>query len=262
MAIYVMSDLHGCKEEFDQMLEKIQFTSYDALWIIGDVCDRGNYSIPLLQEIMSHENMHLIFGNHDVWLARYCQELIDAKKDNANIDMTNDLLCWLHYNGGYRTADQFMDLSFPECYDIKLYLEDRMLYKYLSVHGRKFLLVHAGLSEQYMNPDTRMSEVPPQILVWSHVDIETNPFPDCTMIVGHTPTFMYAPNYDGKIVHSPGDKTIHIDCGCAYGRTLGCLRLDDMQEFYVKSTYPYVKFYSDEFLKEWQQMEEMADKEI
>lgn len=250
MSTYVMSDLHGCKEEFDQMLELIGFSDYDTLWIDGDVCDRGNQSIPLLKEIMAHDNMHLIFGNHDVWLARYCQELIEAKKDNNTVDMTNDLLCWLHYNGGYKTADQYMDLSFPECYDIKLYLEDKLLYKYLTVHGRKFLLVHAGLSEDFMHKDTRMSEVPAQILVWSHVEIDANPFDDCTMIVGHVPTFQYHPKYDGKIIHGTDDKTIHIDCGCAYGRTLGCLRLDDMKEFYVKSTYPYVKFYPDDFLEQ------------
>jgi len=250
MSVYVMSDLHGCKDEFDQMLKIIDFTEYDELWIDGDVCDRGRHSIALLQEIMHHDNMHVIFGNHDVWLARYTQELIDAKKDSASVDMTNDLLCWLHYNGGYRTADEFMDLSFPECYDIKLYLEDRLLYKYLDVHGRKFLLLHAGLSEEYMHPDTRLSEVPAQILVWTHAEIDANPFPDCTMILGHVPTFMYHPKYDGKIIHSDDNHTIHIDCGCVYGRTLGCLRLDDMKEFYVPSSYPYLQYYPDSYLKE------------
>ena len=39
-----------------------------------------------------------------------------------------------------------------------------------------------------------------------------------------------------KIHHAEG--FIDIDCGCSYRRplkTLGCLRLDDMQEFYVNS---------------------------
>ena len=41
MSTYVMSDIHGCKAEFDEMLNKISFTDYDELYIIGDVCDRG-----------------------------------------------------------------------------------------------------------------------------------------------------------------------------------------------------------------------------
>lgn len=237
MATYVISDIHGCKVEFDAMLEKIGFSEYDELWINGDICDRGKFSIPLLQEIMAHDNMHLVFGNHDVWFARYCQELIDAKKDNNSVDMTDDLMCWLHYNGGYGTADEYMDLEFPECYDIMAYFDNKLLYKYLTVNGRKFLLIHAGLSDEYMKPDQNLDEVPEQILVWSHIDIDANPFPDVTMIVGHSPTFLYGPEYAGRIVHG-SDNTVHIDCGCVYGRALGCLRLDDMQEFYIPSTYP------------------------
>ena len=247
MSTYVISDIHGCKSEFGEMLSKIDFSDYDEMYIIGDVCDRGKESIPLLQEIMQHKNMHLIMGNHDVWLAKYCQELIEAKQDASIVDMTDDLLCWLHYNGGYKTADQYMDLSYPECYDIKVYLENKPYYSYVTVHGKKFLLIHAGLSDDYMHKDTVLSGVPESILVWNQCDIESNPFDDCTMIVGHVPTFQYHPKYDGKIFYSEKKKTIHIDCGCVYGRTLGCLRLDDLEEFYVKSSYPYIQFYPPGF---------------
>jgi serine/threonine protein phosphatase 1 len=217
------------------MLDLIDFNEYDEMWINGDICDRGKDSIPLLREIMAYDNIHLVFGNHDVWLARYCQELIDAKRDNNSLDMTDDMMNWLHYNGGYGTMDQFMDLEFHECYDIKLYLEDKLFYKKLTVNGQKFILIHAGLPDDMMDPNLRLSSVPEKILIWSHVDEDCNPFPDTKMIVGHIPTFLYGPQYDGKIFHA--GNTIHIDCGCAYGRTLGCIRLDDMQEFYVPSTY-------------------------
>lgn len=242
MSTYVMSDLHGCKTEFDEMLKQIEFNEYDTLWIVGDICDRGNESIPLLQEIMSHENMHITMGNHDVWLAKYCQELIDAKKDTNSVTMTDDLLCWLHYNGGYPTADQFMDLETPDCYDIKLYLEDVPLYQFLEVKGKKFLLVHAGVDQTVTSDPKSISKLPEQILVWAHIGIDENPWAgQVTMVVGHTPTFLYGDEYEGKILHGKDDSILHLDCGCVFGRTLGCLRLDDMQEFYVKSTYPYIE---------------------
>jgi serine/threonine protein phosphatase 1 len=243
MAVYVMSDLHGCKKEFDAMLEKIEFSEEcDELWILGDICDRGNESIVLLQEIMKHPSMHIIFGNHDVWFCRYAQELIDTKRDNNSVDMTDDLMCWLHYNGGYKTADEFMDLEFPQCYDIKLYLEENHTdYKYLNVHGKKFLLVHGGLADEYLNPAQKLSAVPECVLVWSHIGLDDNPFNDVTMIVGHIPTFLYGEEYEKKIAHGKNDTILHIDCGCVYGRSLGCVRLDDMQEFYVPSSYPYLK---------------------
>lgn len=239
MATYVISDIHGCKKEFDEMLELIHFSDYDEMWINGDICDRGRQSIPLLQEIMSYDNMHLIFGNHDVWFARYCQELIDAKKEYNSVDMTDDMMCWLHSNGGYRTMDQFMDLDFPECYDIKLYLEDKVLYKKLKVKGKTFLLVHAGLPDDFTSLSMPISKVPEQILIWAHIGLDDNPLEDGTiLIVGHTPTFSYGPEFESKIAHGKNDTILHIDCGCVYGRALGCIRLDDMQEFYVPSSMP------------------------
>ena len=243
MSTYVISDLHGCKTEFDLMLEKIQYRNeYDTLWIVGDICDRGRESIPLMQEIMADPSMHMLYGNHDIWFQRYTQQLIDAKHDNSTVDMSEDMLCWLHYNGGVKTADEYMDLTFPECYDMKLYLDNhRSFYQELTVKQRKFLLVHAGLSPEYANPKTRMAEVPEEILAWTHIGIDDNPFPDLTMIVGHIPTFLYGMEYEGKILHGKNDTIYHIDCGCVYGRRLGCMRLDDMKEFYVDSTYPYLK---------------------
>lgn len=242
MSVYVISDPHGCKAEFDAMLKKINFSEeYDELWINGDICDRGKESIALLQEIIACKSMHIIYGNHDVWFEKYLQELINCKKDCNKTDLTEDFMTWLHYNGGYTTADQFMDLSLPECYDIKLYMEEnKRFYQYLDVHNRKFLLVHAGLADEYLNPSVRLSQVPSEILVWSHIGIDDNPFDDVTMIVGHVPTFCYGQEYEGKIIHGKNDTLYHIDCGCVYGRTLSCLRLDDMKEFYVKSSAPFI----------------------
>ena len=73
MSIYVMSDIHGCYDEFMQMLDLISFSDYDELWIIGDVCDRGPKNMKLLQKIISSKNIHIIMGNHDAWLLKYSQ---------------------------------------------------------------------------------------------------------------------------------------------------------------------------------------------
>jgi len=54
------------------------------------------------------------------------------------------------------------------------------------------------------------------------------------LIVGHTPTFFIDSEYTGKIYKT--DKCINIDCGCVYkkdGGRLGCLRLEDMKEYYI-----------------------------
>ena len=51
MASYVISDMHGRFEEFKQMLELIDFSSSDTLYILGDVIDRGPDPIEMLSFI-------------------------------------------------------------------------------------------------------------------------------------------------------------------------------------------------------------------
>lgn len=38
--IYVMSDIHGCYDKYQTMLEVIKFTADDTLYVLGDVPDR------------------------------------------------------------------------------------------------------------------------------------------------------------------------------------------------------------------------------
>ena len=66
---------------------------------------------------------------------------------------------------------------------------------------------------------------------------------DVTIITGHTPVKYYLPSQkDMKIITSGNN--INIDCGCTgynfdtpdadgYIKHLACLRLDDLQEFYI-----------------------------
>ena len=35
---YVIADIHGCYEEFMELLEKISFSEEDELFVLGDVC--------------------------------------------------------------------------------------------------------------------------------------------------------------------------------------------------------------------------------
>jgi serine/threonine protein phosphatase 1 len=64
---YVISDLHGCHTEFIELLDQIQFSpSNDALYILGDVIDRGDKNIDCLQFARKTPNVFLLMGNHEV----------------------------------------------------------------------------------------------------------------------------------------------------------------------------------------------------
>ena len=65
MATYVMSDIHGEIDRYHKMLELINFSSDDQLYIIGDVIDRGADGVSILLEIIDKGNVHFIIGNHE-----------------------------------------------------------------------------------------------------------------------------------------------------------------------------------------------------
>ena len=63
--IYAMSDLHGCYDKYKNMLEKINLSENDTLYILGDVVDRGKDGIKILLDIMKRKNIVPLLGNHD-----------------------------------------------------------------------------------------------------------------------------------------------------------------------------------------------------
>ena len=50
--LYVLSGIHGNKDHFDNILEKINLRMEDSLYILCDVIDRYPHDIQLLQQIM------------------------------------------------------------------------------------------------------------------------------------------------------------------------------------------------------------------
>ena len=60
-----MSDLHGQFVLLQLMLNKIQFTDEDELYILGDIMDRGPNSIDIYYFVKAMPNVHMIKGNHD-----------------------------------------------------------------------------------------------------------------------------------------------------------------------------------------------------
>ena len=63
--IYAMSDLHGCYDKYKKMLEKINLSENDTLYILGDIVDRGKDGIKILLDMMRQKNIVPLIGNHD-----------------------------------------------------------------------------------------------------------------------------------------------------------------------------------------------------
>lgn len=234
--IYVISDLHGWPlEKFKALLERSGFGDEDFLFVLGDVIDRGDESIDLLRWMAVQPNVQLIMGNHESMMLA-CTFLFTGEKVNKDgeLDLTEDDVLMLYNwigNGGKATLEDFVDLirkSPEEAQGVLDYIREAPLYEELTVNGRKFILVHAGLDN--FSPDRPLSDYAPDELIWTRPELDTAYFEDATVIFGHTPTLFYGEQYRGKPVYGKG--WVCIDAGAAGGIRPVLLRLDDMKEFY------------------------------
>lgn len=79
----VVGDIHGCLDEFNDLLEKIEYNRQsDRLILLGDLIDRGPYSVEVVQKAREME-LECLMGNHELsflkWL-RSNKKVYDAKK--------------------------------------------------------------------------------------------------------------------------------------------------------------------------------------
>lgn len=61
----VVGDIHGCYDEFMQLLETIGFTDHDMLITVGDMVNRGPKSIEVVRFFLDTPNAYAVLGNHE-----------------------------------------------------------------------------------------------------------------------------------------------------------------------------------------------------
>jgi len=228
MGTYVMSDIHGEYDKFIKMLELIEFDAEDRLIVLGDVIDRGTRPIDILLYMMNSPNIEFIIGNHEKMMLRYLL--------STGYDKHIELSTWISNGGGY-TISQFNKLSKEEQVKIARYLAKAPWYKVVD----KYVLVHAGINTTGINRAGNIEDImriqDEEDLLWSREEFYEYPGVEgYTVIFGHTPTPNLRNKKEFSIWHDPIYKDkIGIDCGAVYeGGLLGCLRLEDMKEFYIK----------------------------
>lgn len=234
MAVYVVSDIHGEHKLFLKLLQKIEFKKDDTLYILGDIIDRGVNPITTLIQIMKMPNVICLLGNHEL-MALECleflmQEITDMSIEALDEKMLNNLLTW-QYNGSKSTIDQFRKLDGEMQQSVIEFIKEFSIYEEITVAGKDYLLVHAGGG---YHPEKDIEEYSLKELIWDRAEYDVQYYPDRYVITGHTPTMDIKDNPHPGYIYQANNH-IAIDCGCCFpGGRLGCLRLDDMKEFYVE----------------------------
>ncbi|WP_061568090.1 metallophosphoesterase family protein [Caldibacillus debilis] len=218
MRTLVISDIHGCLNEFLELLDLVDYQAgKDRLILLGDYVDRGPKSKEVVQKVMDlakNDNVVVLRGNHD-------QRFVTLV-ENRNPEMQKIFIKY----GGLETlksycpfledndlvgAFEFIRKAYSHHIDFlkktKLYYEDN-----------HYIYVHAGLNPNYENWKNQ-PERDFYTIRGEFINHKTNT--EKKVVFGHTVTVFIHGSAD---IWFSEDK-IGIDGGCAYGYQLNCLEI-------------------------------------
>ncbi len=218
---------------FMELIDKIKLKETDTLYILGDVFDRGPHPIKVLMKLMEMPNAQLIVGNHEL-MALECleflmKEITDASIEECDEKVVDNILTWM-INGSATTTDEFRQLDRNTQQKVIDYIMESDMYEEITVRGKDYLLVHAGLGN--FSPDKEMEDYSLDELVWTRPDYDMQYFAHIYVITGHTPTQLIEDNPRPGFIYRRNNH-IAIDCGAHIaGGRLAAICLDTGEEFY------------------------------
>lgn len=244
MSTYVCSDIHGRYDRFIKLVETINFTDKDDMYILGDVIDRNDGGINILKYILDHPNIHLIMGNHECMML----DVLDSAT-NGYIDYF-DFPWFIPCNGGSVTYQCYQQEPFDIQQKIYNLLSNAPYLVTLTINNQKFHLSHSGTfydetrtiyeNNSWYFTDLTFDEI--KILTWYSTYTVRDYIPetyypdDYLSINGHIRVQDLSDTFE--IYKHPDANILTIDGGCGGGEldettALIGLRLDDMEVFYI-----------------------------
>jgi bis(5'-nucleosyl)-tetraphosphatase (symmetrical) len=261
MATYAIGDVHGCFQALQRLLRKVAYDPrQDRLWFVGDLVNRGPHSLEVLRWAVERDDRIVaVLGNHDLHLLARAAGVAEVKKrDSLEAVLAapdrDDLLAWLrgrplvHREGELLLvhAGLFPSWTPAEAERLAREVEERLR----GEKGAKLLAaVDQRVAERWkeslsgqerarvalagcarlrtLDAEERMCadfSGPPMLapkgcLPWYSVPGRQSA--GATVIFGHW----------AALGLKVGDGVACLDTGCAWGRELTALRLDDWRIF-------------------------------
>lgn len=230
--IYVIGDIHGKKDKYDEILAKISPKETDAVFVLGDVIDVGDDSIEILQDMMYRANIYPVLGEHEYMAKKILPLISDCKStDEAMSKLTGSdkelFEKWLTMKSE-KTLSDFFALSDEDKESIIDYLSEFQAFEEVEAGGKTFVLVHAGIKG--FDADKDLEEYSEEDFISDAADYSKVYFKNKYLITGHTPTVAIHPSLMGKVYSKKGH--IALDCGAAYGGKLAAICLDALKLYY------------------------------
>ncbi|WP_440118977.1 metallophosphoesterase family protein [Paenibacillus sp. QZ-Y1] len=214
----IISDIHGCIDQLNQLLNFIHFNSVeDQLILLGDYVDRGPHSKQVVDKVIELVQKHraiALRGNHD-------QRLVDLI-NNHSLSVQSKFLehggvqTLQSYCGSNDISDEMLKQSRERIKSEYGHHIDFLAELPLYHEDHDHIYVHAGLNPEYVDwknqPEHDFKYIKDEF-------IRSEFHLDKRIIFGHTRTIDI---YGKPDIWFHKDK-ISIDGGCAYGLQLNAL---------------------------------------
>ena len=255
MATYVIGDIHGCFLTLQKLLQRIRFSpSQDRLWLVGDLIGRGPRSLQVLRWACGlGKRVIAVLGNHDVHLLARAFEVLPQKQKDQWLLAAKDraqLLEWLrqrplvHFEtpyvlvhagllpqwsieeatqqgreteqvlGGPKAAALLKSLAWDKVpiWSNKLSEYERQGCTLRAMTELRTISRDAGMCLDFTGP---LDKVPQGCIPWFSAPERKSK--SATILFGHWAALDF--------YRAPG--IIGLDSGCAWGRMLTAIRLED-----------------------------------
>lgn len=243
--VFVVSDLHGVKSVYDGItnyLDELALCNPEddiKLIIDGDLIDRGNHSIEMIQDIIDRQNNQKGYFSIDVLAGNHEMMMYEALQMGYNSYYAQKYLGWYQtLNDGGKTSSSFEKLSTEEQETIERFLDKLELQKIINkemLDTKGVIITHARASsilkfmqeELYLTP--RLEDIKEDMkeyhdyynkisnkyreylhTVWDRkTKDETMGLKNYLTIIGHTPK-LSIDGYD----YDEESKVLNIDGNC------------------------------------------------
>lgn len=238
---WVISDIHGCFNQFMAMVEKIEKKDKEyKLIIAGDIIDRGPQTAEMLQWAMKYGNqpngrVKVLMGNHEElildwynlqfreWLKEGCKNYEPIPKSGFDFYKVAEQQNWTTEEKIRPIIDFFRQLPYFEVIDTK---------------ERKTIVAHAWAPrEERMKQilsGAALTYTDKSIFLWDRRLDEAYDSQEYRLIHGHTPTVNEGNKTKAKVHRH--HNVINVDCGSNFpklGGRMAALCIETDKVLYV-----------------------------
>lgn len=273
MSTFVIGDVHGCLDTLLSLLEHCRFDPQtDRLWFVGDLINRGSQNAQTLRFIRSlGSSATCVLGNHDLSLLALAAgaDVKISEQDTSHTLLHEpdapQLIDWLRAQKMLHLEDDYLmvhagllpDWSIKQAQQLAQEVQDtlqgahwkKLMHKLFGNHPKHWsnqlegterlrVIINAMTRLRFLSAKAHMDmkpkgtpeQAPSELIAW--FDYRPAAWRGThTILFGHW----------SALGLKQTNNTLCLDSGCAWGRQLTALRLEDRKIFQVPSTLPRVE---------------------